>query len=326
MRILVTGSSGYLGEALMISLHDSEHEAIGTDQNAGKYTQFTGDLADRAFVKKIMAGVEAVIHTATLHKPHVVTHSKQQFVDTNISGTLNLLEESVAQGIQAFLFTSTTSTFGDAMVPKPDEPAVWVTEDLVPRPKNIYGVTKTAAEDLCLLFHRNHDLPCLILRTSRFFAEEDDNPELRQAHVDINIKINELLYRRVDIADVVSAHLQALDRAVAIGFSKYIISATTPFTMADLALLNSNAPAVLQQRVPESTTIYEGFNWQMFPRIGRVYVNEKARQELDWQPKYDFRYALQCLSSGKDYRSPLTLQISPKRYHNTNFTDGPYPV
>ena len=102
-----------------------------------------------------MAGVEAVLHAATLHKPHVATHSRQEFVDTNVTGTLNLLEEAAAAGVGAFVFTSTTSVFGDALVPPPGAPAAWITEDVVPVPKNIYGVTKVAAEDLCQLFHRN---------------------------------------------------------------------------------------------------------------------------------------------------------------------------
>ena len=105
-----------------------------------------------------MAGVHTVLHAATLHKPHVATHSRQEFVDTNITGTLNLLEEAVAAGVQAFVFTSTTSVFGDALIPPAGAPAAWITEDVTPVPKNIYGVTKAAAEDLCQLFHRNHGL------------------------------------------------------------------------------------------------------------------------------------------------------------------------
>ena len=67
-------------------------------------------------------GVRAVYHAATLHKPHVATHSRQDFVDTNITGTLNLLEEAVAAGVEAFVFTSTTSVFGDALTPPPGLP------------------------------------------------------------------------------------------------------------------------------------------------------------------------------------------------------------
>ncbi len=106
-----------------------------------------------------MKGVQVVFHAATLHKPHVATHSRQEFVDTNITGTLNLLEEAMSAGVESFVFTSTTSAFGDALAPPAGAPAAWVTEDVTPIPKNIYGVTKAAAEDLCQLFHRNEGLP-----------------------------------------------------------------------------------------------------------------------------------------------------------------------
>jgi UDP-glucose 4-epimerase len=182
-----------------------------------------------------MKGVDAVLHTASLHKPHVITRSLQDFVDTNITGTLNLLEEAASAGVQSFVFTSTTSAFGGALTPPAGAPAVWVTEDGTSVPKNIYGVTKTAAEDLCELFHRDRGLACLILRTSRFFPEEDDCEATRQAYDDYNVKANEYLYRRVDLEDVVSAHLIALERAPSIGFGRYIIGATTPFCLRTCA-------------------------------------------------------------------------------------------
>src|ERR1044071_8224863 len=143
MKILVTGSAGHLGEALMRTLaaSDAQH-AIGVDVLPSAHTHHVGSIADRAFVRKHMQGVDAVLHAATLHKPHVATHPRQAFVDTNITGTLNLLEASVANQVKAFIFTSTTSTFGDALTPPPGSPAAWITEDVVPQPKNIYGVTK----------------------------------------------------------------------------------------------------------------------------------------------------------------------------------------
>jgi UDP-glucose 4-epimerase len=140
MKILVTGSAGHLGEALMRTFRNRNIDAIGLDIAASPFTHEVGSIADRAFVARAMNGIDAVLHTATLHKPHVLTHTRQDFVDTNISGTLNLLEEAVAQHVKSFVFTSTTSVFGDAMAPLAGQPAVWVTEDLKPRPKNIYGV------------------------------------------------------------------------------------------------------------------------------------------------------------------------------------------
>lgn len=326
MKILVTGSAGHLGEAIVRTLQDTSHEFVGIDILPSDFTSRVGTIADRAFVKSCMTGVDTVLHTATLHKPHVGTHSKQDFVDTNITGTLNLLEEAVAAGVRSFIFTSTTSTFGDALIPSRGEPAAWITEDIVPIPKNIYGVTKIAAEDLCTLFYRNHRLPCLILRTSRFFPEEDDKSEVRQAYEDGNAKANEFLHRRVDLEDVVSAHLIAMEKAPAIGFGKYIISATTPFTREDLPELRTQAPVVLRRRAPGYEAAYARLGWKMFPGIDRVYVNHRARNELGWAPRYDFNHVLACLERGKDFRSPLTHLVGSKGYHDQSFAEGPYPL
>ena len=172
MKILITGSAGHLGEALMRTLQNSEQQAIGLDIKTSPFTQLVGSIVDRGFVKECMQEAEAVIHTATLHKPHIATHSRQDFVDTNITGTLNLLEEAVSASVTSFVYTSTTSAFGRALTPPEGAPAAWITEEVVPVPKNIYGVTKVAAENLCELIHHKTALPCLVLRTSRFFLFE----------------------------------------------------------------------------------------------------------------------------------------------------------
>ncbi|WP_226467429.1 NAD-dependent epimerase/dehydratase family protein [Luteimonas panaciterrae] len=326
MRILVTGSAGHLGEGLMRTLREQNRDAIGIDIVASDYTDRVGSIVDPAFVEDCMQGVDVVLHAATLHKPHVATHARQDFVDTNITGTLNLLETAANQGMRAFVFTSTTSTFGDALVPPEGAPAAWITEDVTPVAKNIYGATKTAAEDLCRLFHRNRKLPCLILRTSRFFPEPDDSRALRDAYADGNIKANEFLYRRVDVQDVVDAHLLAIERAAAIGFGRYIISATTPFGRDDLAQLRTDAPSVLARYVPEYAEEYTHRGWRMFPGIDRVYVNALAREELGWRPRYDFAHVLARLRTGEDPRSPLAQAIGSKGYHSETFEDGVYPV
>jgi UDP-glucose 4-epimerase len=326
MKILVTGSAGHLGEALMRALPALGHEPVGVDIKASTFTRYIGTIADRSFVQRCMRGVETVLHTATLHKPHVATHTRQQFVDTNITGTLNLLEEAVAARVRAFVFTSTTSAFGRALVPPPGAPAAWITEDVTPVPKNIYGVTKVAAEDLCELFHHRAGLPCLVLRTSRFFPEEDDRKETREAYADLNVKTNEFLFRRVDVEDVVSAHVLALDRAAALGFGRYIISATTPFTRDDLAELRIGAPAVLARCVPGYREVYAARGWSMFPGIDRVYDNARARRDLAWQPKYDFATVLGLIESEGMAGSPLARLIGSKGYHTEVFDDGPYPV
>ena len=312
MTALVTGSSGHLGEGLMRVLGTA---AVGVDLLPGPYTRVVGDLADRAVARRALAGVDGVIHAATLHKPHVGSHSRRDFVDANVTATLNLLEEAVAAGVGRFVFTSTTSAFGRALVPDTGQPAAWITEDVVPRPRNVYGVTKTAAEDLCELVHRDHGLPVLVLRTSRFFPEPDDRDEVRASYLDLNLKVNELLYRRVDLEDAVQAHLRALERAPALGFGRYIVSATTPFTRADAAALQADAPAVVARHFPDYPELYARRGWRMLPAIERVYDNARARRDLGWTPRFDFRHALDRLARGEDPRSDLALAVGAKGYH-----------
>ncbi len=323
MKILVTGSAGHLGEALMRTLREGGHEAIGLDVLASGHTDAVGSITDRAFLRQCMPGVEAVLHAATLHKPHVATHSREAFVEVNVTGTLHLLEEAAAVRVRAFVYTSTTSAFGHALTPPTGAPAAWVTEEVAPLPRNIYGVTKTAAESLCELFQRSEGLPCVVLRTSRFFPEPDDEAAAREAYADANLKVNELLYRRVDIADVVDAHLLALERAPALGFARYIVSATTPFAREDLAELRADAPAVVRRRVPSYADEYARRGWSMLPSIDRVYVNERARRELGWQPRYDFAAALERLCANEDFASPLARAVGSKGYHGRGFGDGP---
>jgi UDP-glucose 4-epimerase len=314
-RVLVTGSAGHLGEALVRVLRDSGREVVGLDLLDSPFTTVAGSITDRDTVRACLAGVGAVLHPATLHKPHVGSHGRQAFVDANIAGTLTLLEEAAAAGVESFVFTSTTSAFGRALSPAPGEPAAWITEDVTPVPKNIYGVTKIAAENLCELINADHGLPVVILRTSRFFPEPDDVAGIRTAYPDANVKANEYLHRRADIQDVADAHLLAMARAPAIGFGRYIVSATTPFTTADLAGLREDAPAVVRRLFPDYAAEYQRRGWRMFGQIDRVYVNARARADLGWAPRYDFRRVLGLLKAGEDPRSPLARTVGAKGYH-----------
>ena len=163
-----------------------------------------------------------------------------------------------------------------------------------------------------------------VLRTSRFFPETDDDSELTSAFVDGNIKANEYLYRRVDIEDVVSAHLRAEDRAPALGFAKYVISATSPFVRDDTAELAKDARTVVGRIFPDQPAEYARRGWSMFPHLDRVYDNSRARSELGWNPRYDFRCVLDHLKADEDPRSPLARTIGAKGYHDV--TTGPYTV
>ena len=315
MTVLVTGSSGHLGEGLVRTLRAQGRSVLGLDVLPSPFTNLVGSIANRAAVARAMEGVTTVLHAATLHKPHVGTHGREAFVETNVRGTLILLEEARRAGVESFVMTSTTSAFGDALKPPPGAPAAWIDETVTPVPKNIYGVTKTAAEDLCRLFWRNERLPSIVLRTSRFFPEADDDPDARAAFAADNLKANEFLHRRVAIEDVVDAHLLAAERAPAIGFGLYVISATTPFRRDDAARLRSDAAAVARERAGDWQDAYARRGWRMAASIDRVYDNALARRDLGWRPTWDFAAVVARLVETGDIRGPMARLIGEKGYH-----------
>jgi UDP-glucose 4-epimerase len=171
--------------------------------------------------------------------------------------------------------------------------------------------------------HRRHKLSVILLRTSRFFPETDD--DIRGKFTQDNVQANELLNRRVDIADVVSAHLLAAEKAKAIGFRRFIISATTPFEQADLAALRLDAAAVVERLFPDCASLYAERNWRLFPELDRVYVNRLATSELGWRPEYDFCHVLDCLRTDRDFRSQLAVDIGVRGYRDEVLEEGTYP-
>lgn len=326
MRVLVTGSSGHLGEGLVRILRDRGHDAVGLDILESPFTTHVGSITDRAFVRSCMHEIDCVIHAATLHKPHVATHSRAAFIETNIGGTLAVLEAALECGVRSVVFSSTTSTYGAALRPGASQPAAWIDERAPCVPRNIYGVTKKAAEDICELFYRSNGLPCIVLRTARFFPEPDDDPEQRDRYEDLNLKVNEYLYRRLDLADAVDAHILAAERAPELGFARYVLSATSPFSREHLARLRVDAPAVVTELFPDFEPVYERRGWKMLPSIDRVYVNQRARVELGWRPRFDFASVFERLQDGREVFSELARSIGSKGYHARQFARGPYPV
>ncbi|KAL7956786.1 NAD-dependent epimerase/dehydratase family protein [Trichoderma compactum] len=319
--VLVTGSAGHLGHALMMTLPSLGFKPIGLDILASPATTCVGSITDEPLVADIFQKhpIQHILHTATLHKPHVGSHTKNDFVQTNIAGTLLLLEQAAKLGdeIKSFVFFSTTSAFGSALSPKPGSPAAWIDETVVPIPKNIYGVTKIAAEDVCQLFHKQHNLPILVLRVSRFFPEQDDDEDRRNAMSDDNLKVLEMAYRRCDIKDIVSATSCAMEKAREIGWSKYIISAPPPFSNdpETLAALDRNPGQVFDKVVPAAAAVFREKGWNHLNRLDRVYDSGKAVDELGWKPEYTFAGIIDKLARGEDWRSELVEIVGKKGYH-----------
>lgn len=300
MHVLLTGSSGWLGRFLAPRLRAAGHLVTGLDVALGVDTQIVGSVADRATVDRAFSrGVNAVIHAGALHKPDIVRYAAQAFVDVNVTGTLNLLEAARAAGHDRFVFTSTTSLMiNQSIREERDDLAVWLDESSGPiAPRNIYGVTKFAAEELCRLFATDHGLPCVVLRTGRFFPEDDDT---HQSPAGDNLKVNELLYRRLTVEDAADAHVRALDRAPSLGFDTFILSAPTPFARADATALKRDAAAMVAQYFPDAPALYAERNWVLPTSIGRVYDAGHAERTLGFRCQTDFASALSAMREGRE--------------------------
>ena len=313
MRVLLTGASGWLGRFLAPRLRRAGHAVTGLDVAPGPDADFVGSVADRALVERVFAerGIEAAIHAGALHKPDIARYPAQAFVDVNVTGTLNLLEAAAAAGNDRFVFTSTTSLMvSEALHRGGTGKAVWMREDHAPlEPRNIYGITKLAAEHLCRLVHRERGLPVVILRTGRFFPEEDDT------HRDVcgpNRKANEFLNRRLTVEDAAEAHVAALDRAPELGFDTFIVSAPPPFAESECDELGRDAAAVVARHFPEAAGLYARAGWRLPERIDRVYDPARAEARLGFRCRTDFAAILAALAGGRplpfvhdpDYVSP----------------------
>ena len=301
MHVLLTGSAGWLGRHLAPMLESLGHEVTGVDVAPGPFTREIGTIADRAFVGRVVAhhGIEAIIHAGALHKPDIARFPRQAFIDVNVTGTLNLLEAAVAAGHNRFVFTSTTSLMiSQAIRAEDSDEATWLDEGHAPlAPRNIYGVSKLAAENLCREVHQQTGLSCLVLRTSRFFPEDDDTltdppPE--------NLKANEFLNRRMTVEDAARAHIAALDKAPALGFGVYLVSAPTPFQQEDCATLMTDAASVIARYFPDAPELYAKRGWALPASIGRVYDASAFQRDLGFSFQTDFSVILDALRSGGD--------------------------
>lgn len=272
MHVLVTGSSGRVGGAIAAELA-TRHTVIGLDARPGPLTTQVLDLRDHAAVAAACAGCEAVIHSAARHAPDVGLVANAEFEAINVAATANLLDACRRHGIERFVYTSSTSVYGHALVPS--RAAVWVDETLPPQPRDIYDDTKLAAEALV----RRAGLRGAILRMSRSFPEPAS--QLAQYR----------LHRGVDLRDVAAAHALALARAPA-GTPVYVISAPTPFQREDRAALLHDAAAVIRARAPDFAAAFAARGWPLPASIDRVYDCARAITELGYAPRNDYRALL----------------------------------
>ncbi|MGF7081109.1 NAD-dependent epimerase/dehydratase family protein [Mucilaginibacter sp. UYCu711] len=278
MKVLVTESSGKLGSATVKHLKKRGHIAYGLDIVPSGTTDELIDITNPDSVMTTCRGFDAVIHTAALHGKHYESgYPRDAFISVNITGTLNLLNACIKNGISCFLYTSTTSIYGDAMVDL--EKAVWVDELLAERPRDIYDITKQTAEQLCKDFFYKEGLQTSVYRVARFLPETD------------NLRLNHRLYRGLDERD----GAEALRLALGVEFKNFEIfniSGGSPFDETELHAIKQNPEPVILKHCPAAAEIYKANGWRFPKSIDRVYICDKATRYFNYKPVYSFEYLL----------------------------------
>lgn len=282
MRILLTGACGRIGAAIRAALAPA-HAVLGIDRVPGAGADVVVDLRESARIAPLLAGVDAVIHCAALHAPHVGEVDDAEFIEVNVHATRRLAEAARAAGVRRFVYTSTTALYGEAS--QADDAAVWVDEDLPPRPRTIYHRSKLAAEQALAELCVPAGMALTLLRMSRCFPEPAPAMAVYRLH------------RGVDARDVASAHLAALACAQA-GVRTFVISAATPFRREDLAALKADAPGVLARRAPALVAAFRARGWPLPASIDRVYSPARALAELGWRPQHGYASLLQQHDAG----------------------------
>jgi nucleoside-diphosphate-sugar epimerase len=241
--------------------------------------QHVGDCFDVADWRHCAGSIDAVVHTAALHAPHVGHMNHEEFRRTNVEATSRLLDFALSVGVTHFVLTSTTSLYGHAL--EPDGSATWVDEQLEPQPRDIYDETKLEAERL--VASAGGSMTVTSLRMSRCFPEPADVMAWYRLH------------RGVDRRDVAEAHALALDRNGSP--STYVISAATPFEREDCEQLLVDAPATIERRCAGLIDRTREKGWPPPASIDRVYDCGLAMRELGYAPRYGIEA---CLTGDRD--------------------------
>jgi len=261
---VVTGASGRVGNAVAEALDAAGWKVRGVDRAPGRWTSVVGDLRDKQVRRAAVRAADVVIHAAALHAPHIGLVDDGEFRAVNVGATAALLDDARAAGVRRVVYISSTSVYGDALVPT--DRAVWVDENLPPRPRDIYDETKLAAEELVTAGAGTS----MILRIARCFPEP------------LPVLATRLLHRAVTLADVAAATAGAAAHDTVVGI--FNVAGQYPFTRTDCVALLQDAATVIAERAPKVAAAFHDRGWPLPRTIDRVYDSSAATNAFGYHP------------------------------------------
>ena len=298
MKVLVTGADGFIGSHLTEVLVRAGHEVRAfvfynsfnswgwldqcTADVKGQFEVFAGDIRDPHGVRTALRGCEAVLHLAALIAIPYSYHSPDTYVDTNIKGTLNVVQAARELGVAKVVQTSTSEVYGTARF-------VPITEEHPLQGQSPYSASKIGADQIALSFHRSFGVPVVILRPFNTYGPRQSARAViptiitQIANGRRQIKLGSLHPTRDFnyVADTVAGFIAALASEWAIGEvinigSNFEISiGETARTIAEVMGVELDILTDDQRLRPENS------------EVERLWAaNDKARDLLGWTPRY----------------------------------------
>jgi len=298
LDVLVTGADGFIGSHLVELLvnegynvkafcYYNSFNSLGwldslPDETFSKVEVFSGDIRDPYGVRTAMQGVHAVLHLAALITIPFSYHSPDSYVDTNIKGTLNILQAAKELKTEKVLVTSTSEVYGTAQF-------VPITEEHPKQGQSPYSATKIAADCLSESFYRSFDLPITIVRPFNTYGPRQSARAIIPTIItqllqgSDQIKLGDLTPTRdlVYVKDTVNGFLKILQSDQLIG-EEVNIATQHEISIGDLA------NEIIQQINPNATIITD--EERLRPAKSEVFrlygSNKKIRSKTDWKPEY----------------------------------------
>lgn len=304
-KILVTGSEGFIGSHLTEELvkrgYDVRAFVLYNSFNSNGWLDtlpkdivdhveiFQGDIRDPHGVKKAVQGTDAIFHLAALIAIPFSYHSPDAYVDTNVKGTLNVLQAARENGNERILVTSTSEVYGTAQYVPIDEKHPY-------QGQSPYSATKIGADRLAESFYRSFELPVTIVRPFNTFGPR------QSARAVIPTIIMQLLAGREEIKlgslsptrdfnyvkDTVNGFISMYESEKTIG-QEINIATQQEISVGTLA------EELIRQINPKARIVCEEQRLRpVKSEVNRLLgSNEKIRRLTDWEPKYTFEQGLE---------------------------------
>ncbi|MBN1914122.1 MAG: GDP-mannose 4,6-dehydratase [Candidatus Omnitrophica bacterium] len=302
-NVLVTGAGGFMGSHLCSRLAESGYKvkafvhynslgSWGWLENAPfkkKIKVFCGDIRNRDSLRGAVSQSDSIIHLAALIAIPYSYYSPEGYVDTNIRGTLNLLDLARERGIKKFIHISTSEVYGTAQF-------VPITEKHPVNPQSPYAASKSAADFLALSFYRSFDLPVVVARPFNTFGPRQSaraiiptiitqilsgNKEIKLGSV---YPTRDLTY----VADTVEGFIKAMEcKSSALG---EVINIGSGFevSIGELVKIISRMMGIKVRIKSE-----EERKRPAKSEVERLLAdNSKAKKLLGWRPKYSLEEGL----------------------------------